>query len=290
MYTTEKIKSKSGDNTGGFNGGGNANPSITYAGAGGGASHISTEAGLLNELSSKKGDFNEETGTYDSEDIIIVAGGGGGAGYTGTAAGGSGGGYLANYQSTSGTGYGASQTAGGNGSNAGEFGKGGDRKSAGGGAGGGGFFGGGAATGDFGAGGGSGFIGSKRLKSIKTLQKHMTCYNCSTSEESETYTESTTRVSSNPTSDYAKSGNGFIKITVLNLSTNNFLTNIDVSNIVEEDNPVKLTTYKDQEDGPLKTYEFNLTVNPDMTDIRFAGKPEDSKADIEGFGDFDVPV
>ena len=287
MYTTEPIKSNSGDNTGGFNGGGNANPSTTYAGAGGGATHVSAEPGLLKDLSNKKGEYSEETKTYNSEDILIVAGGGGGAGYSGTRAGGSGGGYLANYQSTSGTGYGASQISGGNGEYAGEFGLGGSKKSSAGGAGGGGFFGGGASYGDYGAGGGSGFIGSSRLQSIKTLPKHMTCYNCATSEDSEIYTETTTRYSSNPTTDYAKAGNGYVKITVLNLSENRYLSFIDVKNIVDIDNPTDLTL---NEEFDMKNLDYTITVDPNVTNIRLSAKPEDSKATIEGIGDFDVSV
>lgn len=60
------------------------------------------------------------------------------------------------------------------------------------------------------AGGGSEFIGSNYLSS-----RHMTCYNCETSDEESTRTISVTCVSETPTEDYAKIGNGYEKITYI---------------------------------------------------------------------------
>ena len=193
--------------SGGYNGGGSGGGpghwtsqqydyTINHYGAvgqgGGGATHIATAAGLLSGLSSNRGS------------ILIVAGGGGGAG-------GSGGGYSgvasngAAGNQTTGNAFG-SGGAGGNGNNwyAPNGGHGG----------GGGYYGGvgGTASGN-GGGGGSGYIGNSLL-----TNKAMYCYNCPTSSDENTLTYSTTNVSGTPTSNYAKSGNGAIKITLLSKS------------------------------------------------------------------------
>lgn len=59
-------------------------------------------------------------------------------------------------------------------------------------------------------GGESSYIGNEGLK-----DKHMTCYNCSTSDEESTKTQTTTNVSSDAIADYAKSGAGYVRITYL---------------------------------------------------------------------------
>lgn len=218
---------------GGYNGGGmgangqcNEN-NVRYATSGGGATHIAVSSGLLSSLENRK------------DDVIIVSGGGGGA-YCSSwdgktirpdgpqGVGGSAGGYVGNTAYWSGKGSveiyatGGLQLEGGikgssyNGSEgviSGKFGQGGGQSSSGGcfnpvGAGGG-FYGGG--QGDFcPAGGGSGFINNANLK-----EKHMTCYNCTTSDEEGTKTISTTKVSDIPLVDTAKKGNGYAKITLL---------------------------------------------------------------------------
>lgn len=216
---------KIGKIAGGYNGGGNASRSSNYPkenfGSGGGATHIALISGILSSLTP-----NSE----EEKNIIIVAAGGGGAGtgYKIRNNGGSGGGYIGVTTKTciisdTGTkgscGGGATQTAGGKkrteGSD-GVFGKGAsysfNNKGSGGG---GGYYGGGsegnrAAS----AGGGSGYIGNSNL-----TNKIMYCYNCqeSTSEEDETNikTRSTTNVSEEPISNYAKIGDGFARITYL---------------------------------------------------------------------------
>ena len=196
--------------TGGYNGGGTAK---TSGYGGGGATHIATVSGLLSTLSSK------------TSNILIVAGGGGGQGKSG--AGGSGGGIKGNKgvdgECSSKAGGGASQTAGGSCAesgwcNIGKFGFGGDGAGGNnGGAGGSGFYGGGSGTGGGcygGGGGGSGYIGNSSLTS-----KAMYCYNCTTSTATATKTNTTTKVSSTPTANYAKSGNGAARITAT-FSTN----------------------------------------------------------------------
>ena len=70
--------------------------------------------------------------------------------------------------------------------------------------GGGGFYGGG-----FGS-GGSGYIANSNL-----TNKHMTCYECQTSDEVHTKTISNTCVSDNPVSDCSKKGHGYVKITFI---------------------------------------------------------------------------
>ena len=51
--------------------------------------------------------------------------------------------------------------------------------------------------------------------SSPTITKHMTCYNCSNSTDTTMLTNTTTNTSNIATSDYAKLGNGFVKITYL---------------------------------------------------------------------------
>ena len=58
--------------------------------------------------------------------------------------------------------------------------------------------------------GGSGYIGNRLL-----FNKHMTGYNVETSDDESTKTITTTNVSEEPMSDYAKKGNGYAKITCL---------------------------------------------------------------------------
>lgn len=57
-------------------------------------------------------------------------------------------------------------------------------------------------------GGGSGYIGNSSL-----TNKYMYCYNCTTSTAAATLTHTTTNVGATPTANYAKSGNGYAKIT-----------------------------------------------------------------------------
>jgi hypothetical protein len=213
--------------TGGYNGGGNSKGynNNGYDGgiapaSGGGATHIAVLTGKLSSLSSSV------------NAVLIVSGGGGGAGGNSQNSynnGGAGGGYKGNnggnfyYNSFNYYGYGADQTTGGTYSGviisgysgAGSFGQGGIGIAIGGG---GGFYGGGSAG--YSAGGGSGYIGNSLLVSSSTITKHMTCYNCQTSTDTSTMTNTTTNVSSTATTDYAKSGNGYAKITYLGTTLN----------------------------------------------------------------------
>ena len=210
---------------GGYNGGGaiSATDGTTdhYHASGGGATHIAIKSGLLSALS----------GNLDS--ILIVSGGGGG-GYrhtegTGYSSIGGEGGGIAGTDSTTGEtngrqGLGGIQTTGGKYSGSsetsstvfGSFGQGGTPNASWGSAGGGGYYGGGAsygqtmANGNSGGGGGSGYIGNPLL-----TDKYMYCYSCATSSATSTKTYSTTNVSGTPTSDYAKSGDGAIRITFI---------------------------------------------------------------------------
>lgn len=61
-----------------------------------------------------------------------------------------------------------------------------------------------------GSGGGSGYIGNTLL-----TNKAMYCYNCTESSETSTKTISTTCHNENPTSNCAKEGNGYAKITLI---------------------------------------------------------------------------
>ena len=214
--------------SGGYNGGGSTNGTSAtdrYVSSGGGATHIATKQGLLSTLSS----------SLDS--ILIVSGGGGGsyrhrADTRYNSYGGAGGGYIGNDaivgSLSHSEGLGGSQTAGGKFRNAadatstnyGSFGMGGSPSESWASGGGGGFYGGGGgksnsvSSGHSGGGGGSGYIGNSLL-----TDKYMYCYNCTTSDATDTKTYTTTNVSDTPTSDYAKGGDGAIKITFMGADT-----------------------------------------------------------------------
>ena len=185
--------------TAGYNGGGSSLESDYCSSAGGGATHIATSSGELSDLDN------------NVSDILVVAGGGGG-GYCGAGAeattcvnGGNGGGMAGGNGSWNGEeSGGATQIYGyqlglGESSAAGYFS-----------AGGGGFYGGlNSAYGGSG-GGGAGYIANG-----KVYNKHMTCLNCTESNEVATKTISTNCQASTPTANCAKEGNGYAKITFL---------------------------------------------------------------------------
>ena len=201
---------------GGYNGGGDGfGYSDKYVGGGGGATHVAAEGGTLSTLSNKL------------SSILIVAGGGGGGGYetsTYYGTGGHGGGYVGNdgirMAGSQNIATGGTQTSGGTGNSTGSFGQGGSLTANGGPGGGGGFYGGGSGVYYNGGGGGSGYIGNDLLNN-----KAMYCYNCDTSSEVDTLTYSVTDVSDNPVTNYAKSGDGAAKITMLNASSKTILSN-----------------------------------------------------------------
>ena len=190
-------------NAGGYNGGGNTYGTTSkYLGCGGGATHIALSTGLLSTLS----------GSIDN--ILIVSGGGGAGGYESASynsTGGDAGGYIGNDGTSTNTSYvvgtGGTQTDGGTGLISGSFGQGGNATSNAIG-GGGGFYGGGVGRYTSGSGGGSGYIGNTLL-----TNKSMYCYNCSESSDTSTKTISTTCVNEEATSNCAKIGNGYVRIT-----------------------------------------------------------------------------
>lgn len=194
------------------------------AAMGGGATHIATVTGELKNLESQKGTLTNNS-YYISDKIIIVSGGGGGA--SDNARGGHAGGYIGHkgygttqYQGEAGTqidgyafgkgedaGYNVLETAQTNYQNP---------------AGGAGFFGGYAGGLHIygGGGGGSSYIASSLLKSNETysITKHMTCYDCTTSNDAEIKTQTTTCAKEIPTADCTKIGNGYARITILGLN------------------------------------------------------------------------
>ena len=190
---------------GGYNGGGDASTKIAYntyyyMSSGGGATHISITSGELSLL--------------NESELLMVSGGGGGASYDNgderhRAAGGNGGGYIGNSASNDhGTAIGGTQQSAGTNGGFGYGGSGAYSISSGGG---GGYFGGGSANHDNSPGaGGSGYIGNANLN-----DKVMYCYDCEESTETSTKTISTTNVSEDPISGYAKIGNGYVRITYL---------------------------------------------------------------------------
>lgn len=212
---------------GGYNGGGDGKArSDCVNNAGGGATSVALSTGTLKSL----GENNKQI------DVIIVAGGGGGNSYyniSRNTIGGNGGGYIGtngsynNAYNCDGYGYGGNQDSGGsyyivsahafkstvNIPQAGfGYGSAGDA-AVGGSGGGGGWYGGRGTSCIGGGGGGSGYIGNSLL-----TNKHMTCYNCETSDDESTKTISTTNVSEAPISDYAKQGNGYAKITLVGIN------------------------------------------------------------------------
>lgn len=203
---------------GGYNGGGSGGGGNGFLGGagGGGATHIATKSGLLSSLENNK------------ENILIVAGGGGGGAYWGAA--GHGGGYKGTdtpvvrdqngstfpYRATGGAQSGDSSLFG-LGQSAPNRKKEYDWGAEGKGGGGGGYYGGqaiqidGTHTDCAGA-GGSGYIGNSSLSN-----KTMYCYNCEESNDENTKTVSTTCSTEDPTTNCTKKGNGYVKITLINL-------------------------------------------------------------------------
>ena len=186
--------------TGGYNGGGSVTGNVY---GGGGATHIAKSSGLLSSL----------INNINSILIVSAGGGGEGNGY----AGGSGGGNTGVNGTGDDPGSAGTQTAsgtnsGGCGGNTGSFGIGGSgtwgSESLGGG--GAGYYGGASGGGknnNGSGGGGSGYIGNSLL-----LNKSMYCYNCTESSDENTKTIATTCHSETPTSNCAKEGNGYARI------------------------------------------------------------------------------
>ena len=215
-----------------FNGGGASEYQsgfVRYFSSGGGATHIATKSGLLSTLSNS------------ISSILIVSGGGGGGYYQEynpsinfaliNSKGGSGGGYkgasgVMSYQGWGSSGYGGTQISGGyalcddttcsnNDWPRGKygiagFGYGGVTLMLPTSGGGGGFYGGGSSNHVQGAGGGSGYIGNNLL-----TDKTMYCYECEESDDISTKTISTTCINKTPTSNCAKEGNGYARITLV---------------------------------------------------------------------------
>lgn len=207
--------------SGGYNGGGAARsfnyPTSQSCGGGGGATHISLSPGLLSTLSSRVGD------------VLIVAGGGGGGAFTNHmnyGNGGHGGGCSgsaatsdASDRNSNGLGSGGTQLMGGcrkgnSGDRCGSFGQGysnisNSGSTANSGGGGGGYYGGGGTWVNAG-GGGSGYIGNVLLSN-----KTMYCFNCDESNEESTRTITTTNISEEAVSNFAKKGNGYAKLSLV---------------------------------------------------------------------------
>ena len=200
---------------GGYNGGGQSGhysgDNLNYTSGGGGATSITKTSGIIE-------DHNQNI----SDILIVSAGGGGGYYHTyGTMysmEGGNGGGIKGSFNPNPSGFYGSAypasggtQTTGGTAGyrgTAGSFGNGGIGVTGGSG-GGAGYYGGGGA-GHSSTGGGSSYIGNSSL-----TEKHMTCYDCETSQDTATKTLSNEHVSETAKADYSKIGNGAAKISLL---------------------------------------------------------------------------
>ena len=193
------------------NGGiGGATDGISYTGSGGGSSHVIKQTGLLSGFAS----------TYTSNVLVVAAGGGsaswiegdywaGSGGHGGGISGVAGESMIGTYK----PGGGATQTSGGTAGNSGLYGNFGvganrDENGSGGGAG---LYGGGSSFGS-GSGGGSSYIGNASISNGV-----MYCYSCIESSAEKTKTVSTENASSSPTSQYAKIGNGYVRITLISV-------------------------------------------------------------------------
>ena len=208
--------------SGGYNGGGNGGSSKTPSGVdpykggggGGGATHIATSN--LGELKNYENNKN---------DVVIVAGGGGGS--SSWSLGGSGGGTQGNKSQTDFPGFctstilsvnGGTQNSGyafGQGQNAHNRLSGTDCGCEGIGGGGGGWYGGSAYQSDgvgtaISGAGGSGYVGNSNLYNKKMVSHYASHYGVV-----DDYTESTECHNGIPTTDCAKEGNGYVKITLL---------------------------------------------------------------------------
>ena len=226
-----------------YNGGGSSGSS-GGPGGGGGATHIATSSGILSTLKD------------NTKSVIIVAGGGGGFATYGcsTAIGGSGGGYIGMPSDLGGT-----QNAGGTsvGQPDGSFGQGAyyyNTQHSTPGAGGG-WYGGGTKVNTCVGGGGSGYIGNTDL-----YNKTMYCYNCQESSETDTKTISTTNVSEEPISNYAKMGNGYIKISFIG-TDNVYFTDLDSNSVDIE---------KIEIENDKQKISFPVTLNSDTNMMEFS--------------------
>lgn len=181
-----------------YNGGGRAGSS-GGSGSGGGATSVTLKSGVLSMFESSK------------SDVLIVAGGGGGyAVYNCSSSIGANGGGMTGTSE-----YGGTQIAGGTSvtQQNGKFGIGAyndntywSTPGAGGG-----FYGGGTVANGCVAGGGSGYIGNSRL-----TNKEMFCYECTESSENDTKTTSVSCAEEDPTSECAKKGHGYARISLVN--------------------------------------------------------------------------
>lgn len=181
-----------------------------YTGSGGGSSHVIKQTGKLSDFAS----------TYTSDVLVVAAGGGsaslardkswsGKGGHGGGITGVAGESIIGTYK----PGGGATQTSGGTAGNSGfsgSFGVGANNNGNGSG-GGAGLYGGGSSFGS-GSGGGSSYVGNASISN-----GIMYCYSCTESSEEETKTVSTTDVSELPVSQYAKIGNGYVRITLVSV-------------------------------------------------------------------------
>ena len=274
-------------NSAGYNGGATGEKIDTTLYGSGGATHISNETGLLKTLDQKQ------------KSLLIVSGGGGGTfyrndsnKYVNTGSGGSGGGYIgasAYNRYNVGGGYtyernatGGTQTDGGISGRShhykltsyiyegqsGTFGQGGIGYA--GGPGGGGYYG-GAGGGFTGGAGGSGYIENPLL-----TNKVMYCYNCEESNEEDTKTVSTTNVSEEPISKYAKQGNGYAKITPIITSSDNYLSELNSNYGV----------FNKTFDPTIENYILNLDKYTE--NFKLSGKSSDEKASVIGLGKYKI--
>ncbi len=282
-----------------YNGGGGCRAYVSgtpTCASGGGATHIAKVSGVLSSLSQSKGVLSSSGDYYISDDILIVAGGGGGGAITNSSnhgRGGHAGGYIGgNAISTgapdyeaNGYGLGGTQIAGGCRSNAvgscGSFGYGfsdivTNNGGANTGAGGGGFFGGGGTHVNSGA-GGSGYIASSNLLSHNGITKSMYCYGCSASSSSETKTVQVSAVSSNAISNNAKTGSGYARITVKELTnTNSKLDSITVSGgtFVQKFDP--------------DTYIYDVVVDSENYNVDISAIVKEETSTIIGEGNYTI--
>lgn len=260
-----------------YNGGGSQYETHgVYAGAGGGATHIALESGVL-------ADFKE-----NRDVVLMVAGGAGGstANNDGLSCGGSGGGFKGGDGEGILNGVGGSQTAGGVHGGGGigafyedrtsDFGLGGNAESGNahnwlGGAGGAGWFGGsgggfaGTAKRNGSGGGGSGYIANSNI-----IDGAMYGYHVPTSNEASTLTYTTEDYSDTATSKFAKQGDGYTRASIVR--------------------PTIVYRWDDNEESMTVTYREKASID-DIDQSRTAKAGYDFVWQLNGVDyDFDTPV
>ena len=88
------------------------------------------------------------------------------------------------------------------------------------------------------------------------------------------------------------SGNGYGKITMLNLSENNYLNNLNVYDVTKTSTLIKSYNIIENEDGTSTAINENISfeVDSNVTSVKLNGRPDEDKATVSGNGTFYIDV